>query len=64
VKTLTFNFDFVDAESNYTGTFCRKKAIEKTILRILGSIAFSHSLGQKRKWLVLNDGAVMLQSNI
>jgi hypothetical protein len=39
--------DFVDAETNCTGNFCRKKAIEKTVLRILGSSAFSHSLGQK-----------------
>jgi hypothetical protein len=38
VKTLTFNLraefrlDFVDAETNCTGNFCRKKANEKTIL--------------------------------
>ena len=39
----------VDAGVNYTDNFFRKKAIEKTILRILWPIAFSHSLGQTRK---------------
>jgi hypothetical protein len=29
--------------------FCRKTLIEKTILRVLGSRVFSHSLGQSRK---------------
>jgi hypothetical protein len=56
VKTLTCNLrveclDFVDAETNCTGNFCRKKAIEKTILCIFGSIAFSHSLDPERTWL-------------
>ena len=37
---------------------CREKAIEKTILRILGSCDFSHSLGQSLpKWLVLAESA-------
>jgi hypothetical protein len=30
-----------------TGDFSLDKAIEKTILRVLGSSEFSHSLGQK-----------------
>jgi hypothetical protein len=42
-----FHPDFVDAEVDCTGNFFRKKAIEKTILRILRSSAFSHSLDQK-----------------
>ena len=34
-----------------TGDFAWEKAIEKTILRVLGSSEFSHSLGQKLpKW--------------
>jgi hypothetical protein len=35
-------------ETDYTGdSFC-EKTIEKTILRVLGSSEFSHSLGQKQ----------------
>jgi hypothetical protein len=44
---VDFHLDFVDVETNCTGSFCRKKAIEKTMLGILGSCTFSHSLGQK-----------------
>jgi hypothetical protein len=36
-------------EVDCTGKLFRKKAIEKTILRILRPSAFSHSLGQERK---------------
>jgi hypothetical protein len=36
-------------KTSCTGNTCRKKEIEKTILRILGWCAFSHSLGQTRK---------------
>jgi hypothetical protein len=37
-------------KTNCTFQFCREKEIEKTILRILGSSTFSHSLGQKAKY--------------
>jgi hypothetical protein len=54
VKTLTFNLrveypflDFVHVEIKCTGNFCRKKAIEKAILCILGPTAFSHGLGHE-----------------
>src|ERR1700724_998848 len=42
--------DFVAVETNCTGNFCRKKANEKTILGILGSRTFSHSLGHSRRF--------------
>ena len=42
-----FCLNFVVVETEYTGdSFC-EKTIEKTILRVLGSSEFSHSLGQK-----------------
>jgi len=34
-----------------TGNNCPKKEIEKTILRILGWCAFSHSLDPQRTWV-------------
>jgi len=37
-------------ETDYTGDSFSEKTIEKTILRILGSSEFSHSLGQKRRF--------------
>jgi hypothetical protein len=39
-------------KTSCTGNTCLKKEIEKTILRILGRCAFSHSLGTKRTWSV------------
>src|SRR5258708_12508472 len=48
-KGPNFHLDFVDVGVDCTDNFFRKKAIEKTILRILRPSAFSHSLGQKRK---------------
>jgi hypothetical protein len=37
----------ISVETDYAGdSFC-EKTIEKTILRVLGSSEFSHSLGQK-----------------
>src|SRR6266478_8879564 len=36
-------------KTDCTGNFCWEKAIEKTILRVLGSSGFSHSLGQTEK---------------
>ena len=38
------NFRYTQ-ETSCTGNNCRKKEIEKTIMRILGWCAFSHSLG-------------------
>jgi hypothetical protein len=49
VKTLTLSLrveflDFVIMETIRTDNFSWKNAIEKTILRVLGSREFSHSL--------------------
>ena len=37
----------VVVETDCTGNFSQEKAIEKTILRVLGSSEFSHNLGPK-----------------
>jgi hypothetical protein len=39
-------------ETDYTGDSFREKTIEKTILRVLGSSEFSHSLDPKRTSLL------------
>jgi hypothetical protein len=44
-----FLLDFVDVKAVCTGNIGRKKEIEKTIPRIFGSCAFSHTLDPKRK---------------
>jgi hypothetical protein len=44
-----FHLDFVDVGVDCTDNFFRKKAIEKTILRILRLSTFSHSLGHSRQ---------------
>jgi hypothetical protein len=38
-------------KTNSTGNHYREKIIEKTILRILASCTFSHSLEQERTWV-------------
>ena len=48
LRVQNFRLDLVDAETKCTGSFYRKKAIEKTILHVLRSSAFSHSLDPKR----------------
>jgi hypothetical protein len=53
VKTPTLNLrveflSFVVVETDCTGDFSCEKAIEKTILRVLGSSEFSHSLDPDR----------------
>jgi hypothetical protein len=45
---LEFHLDFVAAETNRTGRCCLRSVIEKTILSVLGSDAFSHSLDPLR----------------
>ena len=44
IKERNFHLDFVAAETNRTGRCCWQRAIEKTILSVLGSDAFSHGL--------------------
>jgi len=41
---------FVDVKTTCAGDTFQNKEIEKTILRILGFCAFSHSLGRKRRF--------------
>jgi hypothetical protein len=42
-----FVSSFVNFKTNSAGDRCRKKTIEKTILRLPGALAFLHSLGQE-----------------
>jgi len=47
-RRISVSISFV-VETDYTGASFCEKTIEKTILRVLGSSEFSHSLGLKLK---------------